>query len=155
VERACESCKERFRPHPAVRQQRYCSRAVCQRERKRRWQGRKRATDVDYRRNQAAAQRSWCARNPGYWSLYRKRNPGAAERNRERQRERNRLRRGIPQTPPAIAASEEATAPRPAITAGRYRMIPVAGGGGGLIAKMDELFVELAVIPALATAHAG
>ena len=155
MERVCESCKERFRPHPAVRQQRYCSRAVCQRERKRRWQSRKRATDADYRRNQAAAQRSWCAKNPGYWSQYRRTNPGAAERNRERQRERNRLRRGIPQKPVGPAASKEAPAPRPAIAGGRYRLIPVSSGGGRLIAKMDELFVELAVIPALAPAHAG
>jgi hypothetical protein len=155
VERACESCTKRFRPHPAVRHQRYCSGEVCQRERKRRWQSYKRATDADYRRNQAAAQRSWCTKNPGYWSQYRKRNPGAAERNREQQRERNWLRRGIRQRPPVSAASERPPAPRPAIAAGRYRLIPVAGVGDGVIAKMDELFVEVVVVPEFAPAAPG
>lgn len=44
---------------------------------------------------------------------------------------------------------------RPPITAGRYRMVPVVSGGGGVIAKMDELLVELAVVPEFALAPAG
>ncbi|MGH7574675.1 MAG: hypothetical protein ACREM1_06035 [Longimicrobiales bacterium] len=153
MERICEGCGKRFRAHRAVRQQRYCSSEACQRTRKRRWQAWKRATDADYRSNQTAAQKAWCARNPSYWREYRRRKPGAADRNRERQRERNRERRGGKRRP-LEAGGAEASASGPLITAGRYRMIPV-GSGGDVIAKMDELFVELAVIPGLAAAGAG
>jgi hypothetical protein len=150
MERRCEGCKERFRPHLAVRQQRYCSGDACQKERKKRWQARKRATDAAYRGNQAAAQKAWRQRNRGYSSEYRKRNPGAAERNRERQRERNRQRRGA--RPDETLESEAVVAPCTpiaAVTAGRYRLIPVYGAATAVIAKMDELLVELAVVPRL------
>jgi hypothetical protein len=148
MERKCEGCKKRFRPHPAVRHQRYCSGNACQKVRKKRWQARKRATDAAYRDNQAAAQRAWRQRNRGYSSEYRNRNPGAAERNRERQRERNRRRRGA--RPDERLESEAVVAPRAgAIAAGRYRLIRVGGAATAVIAKMDELLVELAVVPRL------
>ena len=38
MEKRCESCKRRFIPHPAVRDQRYCSNPECQKARKRKWQ---------------------------------------------------------------------------------------------------------------------
>jgi hypothetical protein len=150
MERRCESCKKRFRPHPAVRHQRYCSGKACQKERRKRWQARKRATDAAYRGNQATAQKAWRQRNRGYWSEYRKRNAGAAERNRERQRERNRKRRGARsgKTLESEAVLAPCT-PITAVTAGRYRLIPVGGAATAVIAKMDELLVELAVVPRL------
>ena len=144
MKRRCEGCGERFVPHPAVIQQRYCSREACQKERKRRWQARKLATDADYQQNQAAAQRAWRQRNPGYWSDYRRRNPGAAERNRQGQRERNRKRRGG-RPEESARKGEEARLGTP-VAAGGTGLIPAASGGAGVIAKMDELFLELAVI---------
>lgn len=125
-------------PHPAVIKvlyQRYCSDPECQRARKRQWQKEKRAKDSDYREAQAKAQRQWCSRNPDYWRRYRQRNPEYAERNRQEQRERNRRRR--------LIAKMDALKAENAIIPGRYRLVPVCNG---LIAKMDELIVEIGVI---------
>ena len=36
--RRCQACQELFRPRPQVAEQRFCSAAACQRERRRRWQ---------------------------------------------------------------------------------------------------------------------
>lgn len=146
MKRRCQGCGERFHPHRAVRYQRYCSSRSCQKERKRRWQAQKRATDADYRANQAAAQRAWRSRNRDYWRAYRKKNPEAAERNRAQQRERNRRR---PERRRGGRGEEERLGPMLTIPAGRYRMIPLGDWGGGEIAKMDELVVELGVIPRL------
>lgn len=38
----CEACQRMFRPRPQNPNQKYCSEASCQRERKRRWQRAKR-----------------------------------------------------------------------------------------------------------------
>jgi len=147
MERRCEGCRERFVPHPAVRHQRYCCREACQKERKRRWHARKLATDADYQQNQAAAQRAWRQRNPGYWREYRRRNPGAAERNRQGQRERNRKRREArPQETAEKGEKGEKARLGTPVAAGGMGLIPAGSGGAGVIAKMDELFMELAVI---------
>lgn len=138
MERICASCGKAFLPHPAVINvlyQRYCSAPECQRARKRRWQKAKLASDSGYRENQAKAQQQWCSRNPDYWRRYRQRNPGYAERNRRKQRERNRRRRMI--------AKMDALKTENAIIPGRYRLVPVCNG---VIAKMDELIVEIGVI---------
>jgi hypothetical protein len=63
MEKRCDHCKRKFTPHPAVKKQRYCKSADCQRARKRMWQKEKLKKDPDYR-----------------------------EQNRLRQRERNRMR---------------------------------------------------------------
>ena len=97
MEKKCLCCKRGFIPHPAVRDQRYCSDPECQRARKRKWQKEKLATDSDYRANQAEAQRQWRSRNKDYWKQYRKKNPAYTERNRMGQRERNRRRRSGPE----------------------------------------------------------
>ena len=91
--KTCLCCKKHFHPHPAVRDQQYCSNQECQRARKRKWQKEKLSRDSDYRANQAEAQRQWRRRNTDYWKEYRKKNPTYTERNREDQRERNRRRR--------------------------------------------------------------
>jgi hypothetical protein len=147
MKRRCEGCGERFVAHPAVRQQRYCSGEACQRARKRRWQARKLATDADYRQNQAAAQKAWRDRNLGYWRDYRRRNPGAAERNREGQRERNRKRRRgqLQENAEKGEKGEKARLGTPVAARGMV-LIPAGSGGAGVIAKMDELFMEVAVI---------
>jgi hypothetical protein len=88
----CAACGARFRPCPQVPKQRFCSQPDCQRERRRRWKGRKRQTDPDYRDNQARAQRAWIERHREYWREYRHSHPEYRERNRQQQRVRNACR---------------------------------------------------------------
>jgi hypothetical protein len=138
MEKTCLGCKKRFRPHPAVRHQRYCSDPECQRTRKRKWQKEKLIRDSDYRANQSEAQRQWRSRNRGYWREYRRRNPAYTEKNRIGQRERNRVRR----SGSGIAKMDEQKG-KTLIPSGRYRLVPLWNPE---IAKMDELIVELGVI---------
>jgi len=138
MEKTCLCCKKRFYPHPAVRDQRYCSEPGCQKTRKRKWQKEKLANDSDYRANQAEAQRQWRSRNKDYWKQYRKRNPAYMERNRMGQKERNRRRR----SGSGIAKMDELTG-KSVIRSGRYRLIPLCNPE---IANMDELIVEIGII---------
>jgi hypothetical protein len=93
--RRCAAGGHAFRPRPQVPQQRYCSAAACQRERRRRWQREKRESDPDYCENQARAQRAWAQNHSEYWREYRRLHPEYCERNRNaaRQRQRDRRRR--------------------------------------------------------------
>ena len=138
MEKTCLCCQRRFKPHPAVRDQRYCGTPDCQRARKRKWQKEKLANDRDYRANQAEAQRQWRERNKDYWKEYRKKHPAYTERNCMGQRERNRRRRSEAE----IAKMDELKG-ETLIPSGRYRLVPLCNVG---IAKMDELIVELGVI---------
>ena len=138
MEKTCLCCKNPFYPHPAVRDQRYCSEPGCQKTRKRKWQKEKLANDSDYRANQAEAQRQWRSRNKDYWKQYRRRNRAYTERNRIRQRERNRGRRSGSE----IAKMDELKE-KNIITSGHYRLVPLCNPG---VAKMDELIVEIVVI---------
>ncbi len=139
MEKTCLCCKRRLMVHPAVAHQRYCSDPECQKARKRNWQKEKLARDPDYRANQAEAQREWRSRNGGYWREYRRRNPAYTEANRIHQRERNRRRR----SGAGIAKMDELEG-KTVIRSGRYRLVPLGCPG---IAKMDELIVEIGVIP--------
>ena len=139
MEKTCLCCKRPIIAHPAVANQRYCGDPECQKARKRKWQKGKLAGDPDYRANQAEAQRQWRSRNRGYWREYRRRNPAYTEANRIRQRERNRRRRAGS----GIAKMDELKE-KTVIRSGRYRLVPLGGGG---IAKMDALIVEIGVIP--------
>ena len=69
------------------------STAACQRERRRLWQRAKRASDADYRDNQAWAQRAWAANHREYWREYRRRHQPYCERNREAAGQRQHDRR--------------------------------------------------------------
>jgi len=138
MEKSCLCCKKRFKAHPAVPHQEYCSDPACQKTRKRRWQKEKLAKDSDYRANQAEAQKQWRRRNRDYWRQYREKNPAYTEKNRMGQRERNRRRR----SGSGIAKMDELRR-KTVIPSGRYRLVPFCNLG---IAKMDELIVELAVI---------
>ena len=139
MEKPCLCCKKRFHRHPAVRKQRYCRDPECQKTRKRKWQKEKLSRDRDYRANQAEAQRQWRSRNQGYWKEYRRKNPAYTERNRIGQRERNRLGR----SGSGIAKMDELKG-KSVIPSGRYRLVPFCNPR---IAKMDELIVEIGVIP--------
>ena len=87
--RTCLVCGESFEPCRTVKNQRYCSKLECQRERKRRWQRAKLADDPDYRGNRADSQRRWRENNRDYWRKYRKSHRAYVKKNRKRQRERN------------------------------------------------------------------
>ena len=144
AKRRCAACGGLFAPRRNVPDQRYCSEPVCQRARRRRWQRDKRQRDADYRANQAAAQRAWCARHRDYWRRYRRSHPQYSARNRERQRARNRhRRRGVMRGAPAVIAKMPEYEAQSRVPSGTYRLIPVPGPG---IAKMDAYLVEMRVL---------
>lgn len=87
--RRCVYCGADFTPRPNIPDQRYCSSAVCQRQRRYEWHKRKLHTDSDYLVNQQRAQSDWQARHPDYWRNYRRSHPEYCQRNRELQRIRN------------------------------------------------------------------
>ena len=68
----CRSCHRERPANPKVKEQNYCGRADCQRARRREWQRKKMATDLDYRENQRFSQKQWQENNPAYWRNYRK-----------------------------------------------------------------------------------
>ncbi|HEX8010530.1 MAG TPA: hypothetical protein VF814_06290 [Casimicrobiaceae bacterium] len=133
----CACCGQAFRPHPQVPEQRFCSAAACQRARKRLWQQAKRASDEDYRLNQARAQAAWVARHPDYWQRYRRQHPEYCERNRLAQRQRDRRRAEAP------LAKMDACGREALIRSGTYRLCPVAAGD---LAKMDAWTVEITLL---------
>ena len=140
----CAACSGLFTARRNVRDQQYCSKPQCQRERRRLWQREKLKQDLDYRANQAAAQQRWRERNPDYWRKYRQTHPAYTARNRLKQRDRNRLR-GLGATgpsAPAVAKMDAYQDKRP-VGSGTYRLIPVTGSG---IAKMDAYLVKIQVL---------
>ena len=89
----CVHCRRLYIANPRVRNQKYCSRDICQQARKSRWQQRKMATDGDYRQNRKESQQMWQTRHPGYWQQYRASHPQYCERNRMLQKQRDAKRR--------------------------------------------------------------
>ena len=142
MDRLCNCCGKRFQARNAS--QHFCSKVICQRFRKKRWQKQKLKNDSDYRANQKQAQESWRKKHPGYWKEYRESHPSYVERNRRRQRHRNGLRcadRGKPgERRRPLIAKMDATPP---VKSGTYRLIPIEAP---MIAKMDAVVVELAVV---------
>jgi hypothetical protein len=136
--RRCAACGRGFRPRSQVPQQRYCSEAACQRERRRVWQREKRASDADYRENQVRAQRAWAARHREYWRDYRRRHEASRERNREAVRVQQRERRRR-----ARFAKMAASRSEKAVPSGTYRLVPAAAEG---FAKMDAWMVKITLL---------
>jgi hypothetical protein len=71
----CVHCGAPFIPAPQVPNQAYCSKANCQKERRRQWHKSKLQSDPDYKINQSLAQKAWAKRNPGYWKEHRQGRP--------------------------------------------------------------------------------
>ncbi len=143
--RRCAACRKHFHPRPQSPGQKFCSTAECQRERKRRWQKARRASDSDYRDNDIQANRHWRSRHPGYWRAYRRKHPQSVIRNREKQRERDQARRLKPpltSTTPYLA-NEDASNPKYPVNTGIYRMIPVTVGD---LANVDACLVKIALL---------
>ncbi len=91
--RPCKNCRRIFTVRPQQPDQKYCSRAKCQRARKSVWQKEKMRTDSAYRENQKDAQARWHKKNPDYYKNYRKSHPVYTQKNREAQAERDRKKR--------------------------------------------------------------
>ena len=143
--RRCASCRKLFHPRAQSPEQKFCTSAECQRERKRRWQKARRASDPDYRDNDIQANRLWRRQHPEYWREYRRKHPQSVIQNRDKQRERDRARRLQPlqsSTPPELA-NEDASTPLFPLQTGTYRMIPVTGGE---LANVDACLVKIALL---------
>jgi len=130
----CAHCRRMFYPDPRVRDQRYCSTAVCQRARKSLWQRRKMAADADYRANQRDCQKSWQERHPGYWRQYRGRRSDYHRANRLLQKHRDQKRRF------RRLAKMDALRRFSLFKAGTYYLVES-------LAKMDVLAQKVLVIP--------
>jgi len=135
--RRCAACEQIFWPRAQVPHQRYCGLAVCQRERRRRWQRSKLQIDADYRANQVLAQRAWADGRGDYWCEYRARHPDYTDHNRLEQRRRDRHRRA------ARLAKMDASTPINGVPSGTYRLLAATGGD---LAKKDEWTVKITLI---------
>ena len=85
----CLYCQQLFTPSVYRPQQRVCSRPDCQRQRRREYHRRRRATDADYRQTTRNSQKKWRDAHPDYLRQYRTQHPEAVVRNRERQQVRD------------------------------------------------------------------
>ena len=132
----CVHCGRLYNANARVKNQKYCSRDICQRARKRRWQQRKMATDGDYRQNRKESQQMWQTRHPSYWQQYRERHPQYCERNRMLQKQRDAKRRA------KHLAKMDALKQLKSIKAGTYYLIPCIGN----LAKMDALTQKINVV---------
>lgn len=141
--KTCNACGCTFTPRPQNPNQKYCTNAECQRERRRSWQQQKRRDDADYRDNDVRASKGWATENPEYWKQYRDENPAYAERNRNLQQQRNRKLRA------SVIANEDVSRPVNPPPAGRYRMVRIEGG----TANGDTWIVEISVLAAIPAAE--
>ena len=146
-QRRCAGCHKLFHPRPQCPDQAFCSAAACQRERKRRWQKARRASDADYRDNDVQANRHWRSQHRGYWREYRRQHPAYVLRNREQQRARDRATRSDPAvaTPRADLANEDASIARFPLPTGTYR---IAAAGPEALANEDVCLVQIALLSA-------
>ncbi len=141
-QKRCRSCCKLFHPRPQCPGQAFCSVSACQRERKRRWQKDRRATDADYRANDVAANRHWRLRHPDYWRSYRREHPQAVQRNRDQQRQRDRARRlqGVPAAIASDLANEDASMRPFIVETGTYQLLPMTGRD---LANEDACLVKI------------
>lgn len=137
--RRCVACGKLYVPCPRVKQQQYCSKPECQKERKRRWHRKKLLDDPAYVQNRRDAQRRWREAHQDYWQRYRKAHPAYVENNRQRQQERNRVRTG----PSHSIAKTDASLEESRIIPGRYALIPL---DPQFAAKTDAINVEIRVV---------
>jgi len=134
----CVHCHRLFIANPRIKNQKYCSREICQRTRKSRWQRRKMATDADYRQNQKDSRQAWQMQHPDYWQQYRDSHPQYRERNRVLQKQRDAKRRA------KHLAKMDALKRLKSIKPGTYYLIPCMAN----LAKMDTSTQKINVIPA-------
>lgn len=130
----CSCCRRILPANPRCKDQEYCGEAPCQRERKRRWQALKMATDPDYRQNQREAFQSWCERNPEYW--------------RQRRQKKRSKAAGLPASEKSGRANGDVKMDTLRhdsqrdfhVKSGEYLLVPTG-------VKMDALRVKIIVVP--------
>jgi hypothetical protein len=91
--RRCPYCQQAFQPSPYRLQQRACSQAQCQRQRRADYHRQKIRTDPLYAQVVRDSRKQWRAEHAGYQKNYWQSHPETAERNRTQQRQRDRQRR--------------------------------------------------------------
>jgi len=139
----CIHCGARFIPAPQVPNQAYCSKANCQKERRRQWHKSKLQSDPDYKDNQSRAQKAWSDRNPDYWRQHRQGkpdygNPMSAEQDFNAESPGNPSIKMDSSNSPSIL--------RKALQDGVFRLKVLAEPDG---VKMDSWIVELSSIHAV------
>ena len=139
----CIHCGTHFIPVPQVPNQAYCSKANCQKERRRQWHKNKLLSDPDYRDNQSRAQKAWTKKNPDYWRQHRQggldyENPLPSGQDPSALKPPNPSVKMDSLTPPQIM--------RKALQDGVFRLKVLSEPDG---VKMDVWIVELSII------HAG
>ena len=144
-EMQCWHCGDFFLKSPRHENQSYCMKPACRRARKAAWKRKKMREDSEYRLTQKTSNKQWAKANPGYWKMYRKRNPEKAERNRIlqviRNRRRSRRSRVEPRGEGSLIAKVDTSIPKKIRVFGEFYMVPV-------IAKVDTLKVYMYEIPA-------
>lgn len=125
----CLSCRFRLPCNPKIKNQRYCGKQGCQRERKRKWQQIKMASDPDYRDNQQDAYSAWRARNPDYWR-HRRQQQGTSS---------NRSPPSQPVAPTSGAHKMDTLEPFSHVTTGTYLITPL----WPTARKMDAIKVKI------------
>ena len=95
----CASCNDEVTQNPKLKrqQQKYCSKAKCQKSRKSAWKREKMMTCPEFRVDHALANKKWARSSPGYWRKYRFSKPVKADRNRLLQQLRNQRLRPRPE----------------------------------------------------------
>ena len=140
----CCYCYDLFTPSPRHKNQCYCMKPKCRREKKAAWKRHKMATDPDFKRDQKLSNKKWAQNNPGYWKEYRKRNPKKAEINRILQAIRNRRRysnrKKNANTDIPLIAKVDASISNNFNVVGQFWLVPV-------IAKVGVLKVNILEIP--------
>jgi hypothetical protein len=140
----CCHCGRFFPKSPRHTAQYYCMRPECRKARKAAWKRKKIREDPEYRLNQKTSNRAWFDAHPGYWKMYREKNPEKAERNRILQHVRNRRRSNMNETDakgdPPLIAKVDASNPGKIKVHGQFWMVP-------MIAKVDALKVYIYEIP--------
>jgi len=134
----CCHCHRVLDLNPRIKNQKFCHRKICQRERKRRWQQQKMATDPDYRKNQRSAQINWLEAHPDYWHNYRCRHEKYCDRNRLLQRKRDANRRSR-----NLAKMDALKEEKGVIPGCYYYLMPVSAD----LAKMDASVQKVLLIP--------
>jgi hypothetical protein len=135
TENRCHSCKDLLhkRRNPT---QRYCGKALCQKQRKNKWRHAKRHGDADYQYNQQQANTRWQKTHPAYWRQYRANHPDYVCRNREKQKIRDQARQ---QGAGSFLAKSDAFIEKNVMKSGIYRVIPLECH----LAKSDAFTVKM------------
>jgi len=130
--RRCKACGTPFTPWPQAKNQQFCSNPVCQNERRRRNQAKRRQASRAMRESDALYFKDWSAKNPGYWQKYRAEHAAYADHNRSQQQARNQAR-----------IAKDAPSSAKALPSGRYWLMPATPD---LIAKDAAWCVEITVL---------